>query len=194
MVSITWAYPATSCSSRVRNDSVSSPLKRFSTSRSLSLAPSIRVEEPMLSMVATRLSDRSRSGLMLSTARHSPLNSSIDAIRRSISLEGWMWGGSMAHSKHTSISIHFHPFPSISIHFHPFLRYFHPILVLRGIWDIMSGGNCQRRRQAMRLRSLGLAVRNPKHAHGWSSGHPSDDANGTHQKKCDLNIAHSYHL
>src|ERR1039457_5016320 len=45
MVSITSAYPATSCSSRVAKDLISRLASRRSTSRSESLLPSVRVEE-----------------------------------------------------------------------------------------------------------------------------------------------------
>jgi hypothetical protein len=68
------------------------------------------VEEPMLSMFATRRREVRRSGSMLSTTRHSPLNSSIDAIKRSVSLEGWKRGGSMGWQLNY---LHFHPFSPI---------------------------------------------------------------------------------
>jgi hypothetical protein len=57
----------------------------WATSRSDSLLPSIRVEEPMLSIVATRRSAESRSGASVPNARHAPLNSSISAINARIS-------------------------------------------------------------------------------------------------------------
>ncbi len=53
-------------------------------SRLLSLAPSIRVEEPILSMVATRRRPERRSGAIRPIARHAPLNSSISAISERI--------------------------------------------------------------------------------------------------------------
>ena len=58
---------------------------RRSTSRSDSLLPSIRVDEPMLSIVATRRMADRRSGASVPKARHAPLNSSILAIRFRIS-------------------------------------------------------------------------------------------------------------
>jgi hypothetical protein len=45
----------------------------------------MRVDEPMLSIVATRRSDVSRSGDMRPIAAHAPLNSSISAISLRIS-------------------------------------------------------------------------------------------------------------
>lgn len=48
---------------------------------SLSCAPSIRVEEPMLSIVATRRSAVGRSGEILPIAVQAPLNSSVSVIR-----------------------------------------------------------------------------------------------------------------
>jgi len=60
-----------------------------SRSMSLSLLPSMRVDEPMLSMVATRRRAESRSGASIPRARHAPLNSSIRAIRPKTS--GVMW-------------------------------------------------------------------------------------------------------
>src|SRR5690606_29536149 len=60
-----------------------------STSRSDSLLPSIRVEEPMLSMVATRRNADSRSGASVPRARQAPLNSSMPAIRPRISRDIW---------------------------------------------------------------------------------------------------------
>ena len=58
---------------------------KLSTSRSVSLAPSIRVEEPMLSMAATRRSRDRRSGATRLIACQAPLNSSISATSRSSS-------------------------------------------------------------------------------------------------------------
>ena len=81
-VSIAPAYPATSCSSRVAKDSISTSESSRSTSRSLSMAPSIQVEEPMLSMVATRRRRESRSGAIRPMACQTPLNSSMSAISR----------------------------------------------------------------------------------------------------------------
>src|SRR5467141_714960 len=46
IMSIASAYPATSCSSRLANDLDFIPDSSFSTSRSLSFAPSMRVEDP----------------------------------------------------------------------------------------------------------------------------------------------------
>jgi hypothetical protein len=64
-----------------------------STSRLSSRAPSIRVDDPTLSMVATQRSADSLSGAMRPMARQAPLNSSTSAIsERSLHL-----------------SIHFHP-------------------------------------------------------------------------------------
>ncbi len=57
----------------------------FSTSRSESLLPSIRVEDPILSIVVTRLSASSRSGEIVPKARHEPLNSSMVEVGASIS-------------------------------------------------------------------------------------------------------------
>jgi len=56
-----------------------------SISRSLSLAPSILVDDPMLSMVATWRSRDNWSGAIRPMARQAPLNSSISAIRESSS-------------------------------------------------------------------------------------------------------------
>src|ERR1035437_2177000 len=85
MVSMTSAYPATSCSSRVAKDLISRLASRRSTSRSDSLLPSMRVEKPMLSMVATRRRALRRSGARVPSARHAPLNSSISAMSMSTS-------------------------------------------------------------------------------------------------------------
>lgn len=80
-----------------------------STSRSDSLLPSMRVEEPMLSMVATRRNADKRSGAIAPRARHAPLNSSILAIRPKTS--GVIWRVSTLsinrslNQKHT----HLHP-------------------------------------------------------------------------------------
>ncbi|MBW4532988.1 MAG: hypothetical protein KME09_03545 [Pleurocapsa minor HA4230-MV1] len=52
--------------------------------RSLSLAPSIRVEQPMLSMVVTFINATNRSGANIPKAFQNPLNSSISAMRLSI--------------------------------------------------------------------------------------------------------------
>jgi len=52
---------------------------RRSTSRSVELAASMRVEEPMLSMVATWRRAFNRSGASVPKERHAPLNSSISA-------------------------------------------------------------------------------------------------------------------
>ena len=53
------------------------------------MLPSIRVDEPMLSMVATRRSAESRSGASVPKARQAPLNSSIRAMSAPIS--GVIW-------------------------------------------------------------------------------------------------------
>jgi hypothetical protein len=75
------AYPATSCSSRVSKDFVEIAREsRSSTSASDSFAPSMRVEEPMLSIVATLRSALRRSGESVLRASHLPLNSSISAM------------------------------------------------------------------------------------------------------------------
>lgn len=50
-----------------------------------SLPPSMRVEEPMLAMVATRRKADNRSGANIPSALHAPLNSSISAMSASIS-------------------------------------------------------------------------------------------------------------
>jgi hypothetical protein len=76
-VSITFAYPATSCSSRLAKVLISRLDNRRSTSLSDSLLRSIRVDEPILSMVATFRSAESRSGASVPNALHAPLNSSI---------------------------------------------------------------------------------------------------------------------
>jgi hypothetical protein len=47
--------------------------------------PSIRGDEPMLSIVATRRNADSRSGARTPSARHAPLNSSTSAMRSSSS-------------------------------------------------------------------------------------------------------------
>ena len=84
-ISISSAYPATSCSSRVAKVLICRFDSKPATSRSDRLPPSIRVDEPTLSMVATRRSADRRSGASVPKARHAPLNSSIVAIRRRIS-------------------------------------------------------------------------------------------------------------
>ena len=45
----------------------------------------MRVDDPMLSIVATRRSADRRSGAKVPSARHAPLNSSISAIKERIS-------------------------------------------------------------------------------------------------------------
>ncbi len=61
------AYPATSSSSRLRKDVGVNPESIASTSRSLSFAPSIRVDEPIDSIVArTRSLESVSAGRMLS--------------------------------------------------------------------------------------------------------------------------------
>ncbi len=60
-------------------------IKSRSTSRSVSLLPSIRVDEPILSIVATLRRALSRSGASVPMARHAPLNSLILAMRARIS-------------------------------------------------------------------------------------------------------------
>lgn len=52
-----------------------------STSASDSVLPSMRVDEPMLSIVATRRRAERRSGARVPRARYAPLNSSISATR-----------------------------------------------------------------------------------------------------------------
>lgn len=79
--SITSAYPATSCSSRVAKEWVSRRVSSSSTWRSVSRLHSMRVEDPMLSMVATRRMADNRSGARVQRARQAPLNSSTEAIR-----------------------------------------------------------------------------------------------------------------
>src|SRR5207302_923096 len=76
-------YPATSCSSRVLNEPRSRLDRRISTSRSVSLAPSIRVEAPTDSTVVIWRNVARRSGARVPSAFHSPLNSSISPTRRS---------------------------------------------------------------------------------------------------------------
>src|SRR5262249_12642008 len=61
------------------------PESSFSTSRSLSFAPSIRVEDPTLSIVAIRLRLVSFSGASDSITFQRPLNSSISAMSFRIS-------------------------------------------------------------------------------------------------------------
>ena len=48
------------------------------------MLPSIRVEDPMLSIVATRRKADKRSGASVPSARQAPLNSSISDIRERI--------------------------------------------------------------------------------------------------------------
>lgn len=55
-----------------------------------SLLPSIRVDEPILSIVATRRKADRRSGASVPKARHAPLNSSILAIIVRMSWVIWM--------------------------------------------------------------------------------------------------------
>jgi hypothetical protein len=93
--SITSAQPATSCSSREPKDLISGFESRRSTSRSNSRLPSMRVEQPMLSTVATRRRAERRSGARVPKARQAPLSSSISATRESISgvirkVDAWM--------------------------------------------------------------------------------------------------------
>ena len=57
----------------------------FSMSRSASLLPSIRVDDPMLSIVAARRKADNRSGASVLSARQAPLNSSSFAMMSSIS-------------------------------------------------------------------------------------------------------------
>lgn len=73
------------CSSRVAKVWMERFASRLSTSRSERLLPSMRVEDPTLSMVATRRRAVSRSGASVPNAFHAPLNSSIWAMSRSIS-------------------------------------------------------------------------------------------------------------
>src|SRR6266404_7898620 len=120
IMSMASAYPATSCSSRLANDLAFTPESSFSTSRSLSFAPSIRVEEPTLSIVAIRLRLESFSGASDSITFQRPLNSSISAMSFRISGVIVMflisWG-------RISIYTHFHPIPTQrarNIHLHPF--------------------------------------------------------------------------
>jgi hypothetical protein len=61
------------------------PESSLSTSLSLSLAPSILVEEPTLSIVATRFRLVSFSGASVSIAFQRPLNSLISAMSLRIS-------------------------------------------------------------------------------------------------------------
>ena len=79
----------TSCSSRVSNFLISSLPNRCSTSRLLSLLPSMRVEEPMLSIVAMRRRAFNRSSAKVPRARQAPLNSSISDSKASNS--GVIW-------------------------------------------------------------------------------------------------------
>ena len=55
-------------------------MARWHLGRLAGALPSMRVDEPMLSMVATRRSALSRSGANVPNARHAPLNSSMRAI------------------------------------------------------------------------------------------------------------------
>ncbi len=63
--------------------------KSCSASRSVNLLPSIRIDEPILSIVAALRRAISRSGASVSMARHAPLNSLIRAISARIS--GVIW-------------------------------------------------------------------------------------------------------
>lgn len=85
-------------------------MRRFesnlSTSRSVSFAPSMRVDEPMLSIVATCRNLESRFGAIRPNARQAPLNSSISAISDKI------WGV-IRKFERASTGIHY------PIHFHP---------------------------------------------------------------------------
>lgn len=79
-VSIALAYPATSFSSLDSKDLISSFDSKRSISLSDSLLPSIRVNDPILSIVATLLNAESWSGESDSWARYAPLNSSISLM------------------------------------------------------------------------------------------------------------------
>jgi len=68
---------------------------KSSTWRSVSFEPSMRVEEPTLSMVATSRSEVSFSGERLRIMRHCPLNSSSSAMSRRISGVMLKTGGNM---------------------------------------------------------------------------------------------------
>ena len=76
-----------------------------STSRSDSLLPSMRVDEPILSMVATRRRADSRAGASVPKARQAPLNSSILAMRLRISGVIWMVSALSINQYYT----HLHP-------------------------------------------------------------------------------------
>ena len=81
----------------------------------------MRVEEPMLSMVATRRSADRRSGASVPKARQAPLNSSILAMRLSIS--GVIWMVSVRNMN--QYCTHLHPFARCThsdAHLHPIWR------------------------------------------------------------------------
>jgi len=118
------AQPATSCSSRLAKDLVCSPDSNFSTSESLSLEPSMRVDDPTLSIVAIRRRLVSFSGARVSMTFQRPLNSSIAAMSLRISgvivmlLVSYMgnihlhpfFSHSLADGKKISIHTHLYPF------------------------------------------------------------------------------------
>lgn len=91
---------------RVSKDLISRFDSSCSTSRSDNLLPSMRVDEPMLSMVATRRRADSRSGASVPRARQAPLNSSILAMRFRISGVIWMVSVRSTNQYFT----HLHPF------------------------------------------------------------------------------------
>lgn len=72
-------------SSRVAKDLISRFDSSRSTSRSDRLLPSMRVEKPMLSMVATRRRAHRRSGASAPQVRQAPLNSPILVMRLRVS-------------------------------------------------------------------------------------------------------------
>src|SRR5580700_660792 len=126
-MSIASAYPATSCSSRLAKDLVPVPESSFSTSASVSLAPSMRVEEPALSIVAIRRRLVSLSGARVSMTFQRPLNSSIfgdehEDLRRNNDVpDGVHYRDTQfhpilpnSHPKARTTQFHLHPTPSDS--------------------------------------------------------------------------------
>jgi hypothetical protein len=100
--------PATSCSSRLANDSLRRPERSFSTWASLSFALSMRVDDPTLAIVAIRRRLVSFSGTIVSMTLQRPLNSSISATSLSIS------GVIVMCLISCMTNIHSYPFPPIS--------------------------------------------------------------------------------
>jgi hypothetical protein len=97
-----------SCSSRWLKDCSFKSDKRNSTSLSESLDPSMRVEEPMLSIVATFFRANKRSGVKTLKFCQAPLNSSISEIKLSISEEIVIFSTSITADTH----IYIHKYPN----------------------------------------------------------------------------------